>query len=256
VQPAVTLARRYGVTAYPLFEEMLDACDAVAFAVPPAVQQELAGLAAERGKAALLEIPMAADLAGAEELTRTIGAAGVVSQLALTWRYTSAVREFLGVSVPRTRPLGGSARLVSAAFAPGSSARPWQIEMGVLLQFGPHLVDILDAALGRIGDVSGHGDPHGWVGLLLEHSEGRFSEASLTASANVKTARADLEIFGSGGEAAVECEAAAGPDAHQTMYGEFVAAVGGGAAPELDVRRGLHLQHIVGEAAADLIHRA
>lgn len=250
---ASALADKHGVAAYERLDEMLDQCAAVVFAVPPAAQPEIAVLAAARGKAVLLEIPIAGDLAGAEELADGIASAGVVSQVALTWRYAAAIRRFLGTSVPQSRPLGGSARLISAAFGSGSSVSPWRAEMGVLLNLGPHLVDMLDAALGHVDTVGAHGDPRGWVGLLLEHAEGRFSEASLTASAQVESARAYVEVFGGGGSAEIEAEAATGRDAFLTMFAEFAQAVERGASHDLDVQRGLHLQRIVEEAQTDLI---
>ena len=255
-QAASALADMHAVAGYESFNEMLDQCDAVVFAVPPAAQPQIAGLAAARGKAVLLEIPIAGDLAGAQELAEAIGAAGVVSQVALTWRYASEIRRFLDTAVPHTRPLGGSGRLISAAFRPESSASAWRAEMGVLRNLGPHLVDMLDAALGRIGTVRAHGDPRGWVGLMLEHAHGRFSEASLTAAAQVDAARAYVEVFGGGGSAEIECEAAAGRDAFGTMFAEFAQAVAQGTPPGLDVQRGLHLQRVVEEAQTDLIRTA
>lgn len=255
-QAASALADKHTVAAYERFDEMLDQCDAVVFAVPPAAQPEIAGIAAARNKAVLLEIPIAGDLAGAQELAEAIGAAGVVSQVALTWRYASEIRRFLDTAVPHTHPLGGSGRLISAAFRPESSASAWRAEMGVLRNLGPHLVDMLDAALGRIDTVRAHGDPRGWVGLMLEHANGRFSEASLTAAAEVDAARAYVEVFGGGGSAEIECEAAAGRDAFATMFAEFAQAVAEGTPPGLDVQRGLHLQRVVEEAQTDLIRTA
>jgi predicted dehydrogenase len=256
VPAAGALADKYGVAAFPRFDEMLDQCDAVVFAVPPAAQPEIAGIAAARGKAVLLEIPVAGDLADAQELADAVGTAGVVSQVALTWRYASAIRRFLDTAVPATRPLGGSGRLVSAAFRPESPASAWRADMGVLRNLGPHLVDMLDAALGRVDTVRAHGDPRGWVGLMMEHADGRFSEASLTAVAQVDAARADVEVFGGGGSAEIECEAAAGLDAFPTMFAEFAQAVERGTPPDLDVQRGLHLQRVVEEAQTDLIRTA
>jgi len=250
------LSERYGVTAYERFEQLLDQCDAVAFAVPPAAQPDLAGAAVRRGKAVLLEVPIAADVTGAGELTVTATAARAVTQIALTWRYASAIRTFLSSSVPRIWPMGASARLFSANLAPGAATRPWQAQMGVLLSLGPHLVDLLDAALGRVGEVRAHADPRGWVGMLLEHSDGRFSEVSLTAAADVETPRADVEVFGSGGEAAIECETAARQDDVETMLREFVQAAEANRSHELDVNRGLHLQRIVEEAGSSLLRTA
>ena len=255
-QPVGPLPERYGVTAYDRFDQLLDHCDAVAFAVPPATQPDLAGEAVRRGKAVLLEVPIAADVGGAEVLAETATAARAVTQVALTWRYATAVRTFLSSSVPRIWPMGASARLRTADLAPRPAARPWRAEMGVLLTLGPHLVDLLDAALGRVGEVRAHGDPRGWVGMLLEHSAGRFSEVTLTAGAEAETARADVEVFGSGGEAAIECEAAARQDAVETMLREFVQAAGADRSHELDVNRGLHVQRIVEQAGTHLLRTA
>jgi predicted dehydrogenase len=249
---ARSLAGQHGVRAYTSFEELLGQCDAVAFAVPPAAQPTLGGLAAGRGRAVLLETPIAGDLAGAQELALAVEAAKVISQVALIWRYAFAVRDFLAVGVPRTHPQGGSGRLVTAAFAPGSSVPAWRIELGLLRSFGPWLVDLLDAALGPVGAVSAHGDPQGWLGLKLEHTQGRFSDASLTATATLDSQSADIEIFGSGGVAEVDAEAALAPEVFGTMYREFAQAVSRGEPHELDVQRGLRLQQVIEAADADL----
>ena len=67
-------------------------CDAVAFAVPPEVQAELAADAARAGKAVLLEKPIAADLRGAGRLAEAVGGAGVTSLVVLSWRYAASIR--------------------------------------------------------------------------------------------------------------------------------------------------------------------
>lgn len=250
------LAAEYDVPVFDRYSDLLDRCDAMSFAVPPAAQSFLASGAARQGRALLLERPIAGDLAGAEELVREVTAAGVVSQVALTWRYSVAAKEFLTVAVPRTRPLGGSGRVVSAALVGNPPPQPWRLERGVLLDQGPDLVDLLDAALGRIIAVRAHGDPLGWVGLLLEHAGGRFSEASLCATAESMPRRAEVEVFGPGGSAAVDCAGAEGPDSFAEMLASFVAAVETGVAPDLDVRRGLHLQEILDGAETDLFASA
>lgn len=250
---AQRLADKHGAAAFGSFEDLLGHSDAVAFAVPPSAQPDLASLAAQQGKAVLLEVPVASGLDGAQRLAGAIAAARVVSQLALGWRYAGEIRQFLTGSVPHTLPQGGSARLISGALRPGSRVSPWRAEMGALRSLGPHLIDILEAALGPIQQVRASGDPAGWIGLRIEHTGGRFSEASLTATADVTTPRADIEIFGSGGSAAVEAEAAVGPGTYATMYHEFAAAVTAGTSPGLDARHGLRLLEITEEAQADLV---
>jgi hypothetical protein len=123
----------------------------------------------------------------------------------------------------------------------------------VLRSLGSHLIDLLDAALGRVGAVRAHGDRHGWMGLLLEHSAGRFSEASLNATAAEGSERADVEVFGSGGAADIDCLGAVGQEAFDTMFLEFAQAVERGVPHELDVRRGLHLQQVIERAEDDLL---
>jgi hypothetical protein len=119
--------------------------------------------------------------------------------------------------------------------------------------FGVHLIDVLDAALGRVVDVRAHGDAQGWIGLQFEHEHGRFSDASMSGTVDVDPARADVEIFGPGGAAAVECFAAVRPETYEAMFSEFATAAGRGEPHELDVRRGLHLQRVVGSAETDLL---
>jgi predicted dehydrogenase len=254
LQPAQRLAEKFGVPAYQHLSELLHACDAVSFAVPPVVQAELAAFAAQAKKAVLLEVPIGADQAGAEALTEAVLLNKVVSQVGLTWRYTTVVREFLRAEVPHTHPQGGSGRVVVRA--PDRFTSPWWLERGVLIGVGPHLVDLLDAALGPVAIVRAHGEPDGWLGLLLEHGHGRFSEASLLATTGDEPTRTDIEIFGPGGAASVDPAASVGPDSTLTMYREFAAAVQSGTPHELDVQRGLHVHQVVEEADTDLVRRA
>jgi predicted dehydrogenase len=253
---AQQLGWKYDVTPYGRYSDLLDHCDAVTFAVPPAAQALLATTAVQRGIAVLLEKPIAGDLAGAEDLVGEVERAGVVSQVALTWRYSMAVRKFLTTQVPQTRPLGGMGCLVTSALVDRSTAQPSRLERGVLLDQGPDLVDLLDAALGRVIGVQAHGDPLGWVGLLLEHAGGRYSEASLCATAAVEPDRAEVEVFGPGGVAGVNCADATGPDAFATMVRDFVTAVEHHTPPVLDARRGLHLQEVLDHAETDLFTHA
>jgi predicted dehydrogenase len=253
-ESARALAEKHGVQAYEHLNELLRACDAVAFAVPPVVQAELGAFAAQAKKAVLLEVPIGGDQYGAEALTEAVLLNKVVSQVALTWRYTTAVRTFLATEVPRTHPQGGVGRVVVRAR--DRFVSPWWMERGVLFGVGPHLVDLLDAALGPVAIVRAHGEPDGWLGMLLEHGHDRFSEASLLATTGDEPIRAGVEIFGPGGAASVDPAAGVGPDTWLTMYREFAAAVQSGTPHELDVQRGLHVHHIVEEADTDLVRRA
>ena len=111
-EAARALAEAHGSRAVDGLEELLDLCEAVAFAVPPDVQARVATDAARAGKHLLLDKPVALTVAAAEELAAAVGEAGVVSQMVLTNRYGPRGRAFLaeaegfevvGRAVPRCR---------------------------------------------------------------------------------------------------------------------------------------------------------
>jgi predicted dehydrogenase len=246
------LAGSYAITPYDRFDDLVQHCDAVVFAIPPAAQAEYAADAARHGKAVLLQRPIAGDVAGAEELRLAVERSHVISQVALMWRYAAAVREFVRSEAPAAEPVGGAGRLVSGAFTPGSGVSTWRAERGVLHDEGADLLDLLDAVLGPIAGVRAHGDPHGWIGLLLEQQIGHVSEASMYARAQPGTHRAEVEVHGAGGSARVDCTDVVGPLTYERMYDEFATSVSAGTPHELDVRRGWHLQQVIEAAETDL----
>ena len=255
-EAAERLAGRFGAPTFGTRQELFDNCDAVAFAVPPDVQAELAAEAARAGKAVLLEKPIAGSLAGAEALAASIAGAGVASMVVLSWRYADAVRSFLDAAAAGSW-LGGRGIFVSGAFVGDSPFKtPWRLERGPLLDLGPHVLDLLDAALGPIGAVTARGDLHGMVALLCEHENGMVSEAVLSASVPLSPHRAGVELFGPDGDLAIDCVTAVGPDAFATMRREFADVVRGGAPAgrgPLDAGRGLHLQRVIESAEAQLL---
>jgi predicted dehydrogenase len=248
---ASELASHLGARPFGRYDDLLDACQAVAFSVPPAVQAELAAAAARRGKALLLEKPIADDLDGALRLADAVGDAGVVSQVVLTWRYTAPVRSFLEAAAGLDIT-GGRGEFISGALLGGPFATPWRLERGALLDLGPHVIDLLDAALGQVVAVRAHGASLRWVGLLLEHQDGRVSDASLCATAGVEPHVAGVAVYGPTAAHSVDCAAAVGPEAFAVMRREFAEAVAGGTGHPLDVQRGLHLQRVIAAVEADL----
>src|SRR5882672_5619329 len=140
-EAARELAARFGAEAAPSFDALLERVEAVAFAVPPDIQAELATRAARAGKHLMLDKPLALTLDQAERLVGEVEAAGVVSQLMLTQRFRPSVTAFL----ERARGFGAiGARLafVSGAFVRGAYATPWRREHGALHDLGPHAFDL------------------------------------------------------------------------------------------------------------------
>ncbi|MFD9466835.1 Gfo/Idh/MocA family protein [Streptomyces sp. NPDC060027] len=240
-------AAPHGAAVAATFEELLDDCEAVAFSVPPSVQAELAPRAAEAGKALLLEKPLALDLSSARRLVDAIDASGVVSQLVLTNRYHPATRKFLAEA--RALDVSGARSCcLSGAFLGGDFATPWRLEHGALLDLGPHVLDLLDAALGPIVRVRGAGDPRRWVELTCEHDSGAVSQASLSGSVDVERGITRIELFGRHPELVFDGGALDHEESWPVLRREFATAVRSGRSGELDAHRGLRLQTLIAQA--------
>jgi len=241
---------RHGGTCFDDVDALVEASDAVAFAVPPDVQAPLAVRAAEAGRALVLEKPIALSLADAERLAAA--AAAVPSLVVLSWRYAAAVRSFLEETAAVT-PLGGRGIFASGAVLGGPFATPWRLEHGPLYDLGPHVLDLLDAAIGPIVDVEAAGDPLGWLTLACTHEHGATSSASLTMATSIQPHRAGVEVYTADRVLEIDCTSAVGVEAFATLRAELASMVTSGTThPSLGVERGLHLQRLIDLAARRL----
>jgi len=239
---AAALAAEYGAVPVPDFDELLNRCEAVAFAVPPAVQAELAPRAALAGRAVLLEKPLGPDLASARRVAGAVAEAGVVSQMVLTKRYHPATRAFLAraAEVASATPfIGARSCYLHGAFLDGEQATAWRLEHGALLDLGPHLLDLLDEAIGPIASVRAAGDPRSWVELTCEHESGAVSQASLSGSVRLPRARTRVELFGAGEGLVYDTAGIDDAECRPVLRAEFAAAVRSGRPGRVTAARGL-----------------
>lgn len=247
---AAALAHEHGAAVAASPEELFDACEAVAFAVPPAVQAPLAVRAARAGKALLLDKPLGADLAAAREVAAAVAEAGVVSQLVLTKRYHPATRDFLAAA-RGTEVTGARSCYLHGAFLGGEMATGWRLTEGALLDLGPHLLDLLDTAVGPITALRATGDPRRWVELTCEHENGAVSQASLSGAVRLPRARTRIELFGPAGELTWDSAGASHRESWPLLRAEFAAAVRTGVGGPLDAARGLRLQELIAMGSGD-----
>jgi predicted dehydrogenase len=257
-EAAEALAAAYGSRAVGSLEELWDRCQAVAFAVPPDVQAELATAAARAGKHLLLDKPVALTVAAAESLARVVAEAGVVSQLVLTNRYGRRGRAFLAAA-EGFEVVGARCASLSGALLDGHPfATPWRRRHGALLDVGPHLFDLLEAAIGPIEELSGRGDPLRWTSLTCRHAGGQVSELSMSIALPLPESVFECVLYGPAGSLAyhrapdqrsAEAELA---EAAATLRAEFARAVTSGTSPALDVNRGLRLQRLIDAATRSL----
>ena len=248
-EAASELAAAHDVDSYESIDELFDSCDAVSFAVPPNVQADLAAAAARRGCHVLLEKPIGSSVAEAEALTAAIDEAGVGSMVLFTWRYAEAVREFLAAAASFDAS-GGAGRFVAGGLLDGPFMTPWRLERGALLDLGPHVIDLLDAALGPVVGVRAAGDLATWTTLHLEHESGVVSEATMSATIGGGVMRSGAELYGPDGVVEIDCAANGFPPFGNVTTAFLAAASGDGGFP--DAARGLHIQRIIADAEAQL----
>lgn len=258
-EQAEAVAGDHGAVVAGSFEELVDRCEAVAFAVPPDVQADLATRAATAGRAVLLDKPIALTLDDAERLTDAVTGTGVVSQVVLTNRYRPSMRAFLGEVVDFAAVAARATFLGSGAVPGDYFATPWRLERGAPLDLGPHVLDALDAVLGPIVEVDAAGDRLGVVALTCRHDRGAVSQATLSATTPVEGSGLTVELFGPRGRLTLDTGATDASDrgrdiraAMATIAAEFAGAVRTGVTHPLDVRRGLHLQRLLAAVEADL----
>jgi len=227
---------------------LISQVDAVAFAVPPAVQAELALQAVKAGKHVILEKPIGSTVDEAERLAGAIADAGVASLVALVRRFAPETVEWLAGLRSVGGWVGGNAQWMSGALLSDDYANSaWRHENGALLDIGPHVIDLMDAALGEITDVVAAtvSDTGLWQ-LILRHEGGATSTVSLCLSLPLQPAFADLTVFGVNGARTLTNRDTPALECFTNLLDDFVAMVHSGTtAHECDVRRGLHLQRII-----------
>ena len=248
---AKALASRFGVEAAPSFSALLERCDAVAFAVPPDVQADLAAIAAQAGKHLLLDKPLALKLDAAVRLVHAIDTAGVVTQLMLTHRFRDYTDAFLA-QARGFHAFGARFAFLTGAFLEGPYATPWRREQGALYDLAPHALDLMEAALGPIEHLSGRGDPRRWVSLTCSHAGGATSELAMSGSLPLPKTICRLELYGPAGTLEFDGVAASSESPWARVRRTFAEAVRSGHSPEHDAHRGLALQELIDRARRSL----
>jgi predicted dehydrogenase len=250
-EAAKELAEAHDAVAAGSVEELLDQVDAVAFAVPPAIQSELAVQAVRAGKHVILEKPIAADLDSAQRLADAVSEAGVASLVMLTLRYAARTREWLAGLAEAGGWQGGSARWLSGALLGGMyEGSAWRKEDGALADIGPHAFDLLDAALGEITEVlAAHRTADDLWQLMFAHSGGATSTATLSLRLPIQPTVVEVAVYGEHGYRALGRRPGAASESYTSMLDDFAAmAASGTTRHDCDVHRGLHLQRIIHQA--------
>ncbi|MGX9295862.1 Gfo/Idh/MocA family protein [Tsukamurella paurometabola] len=238
--------------AFPSPAELFDAVDAVAFAVPPDVQAQLAVQAARAGRHLVLDKPIALDLDGAVALADAVEAAGVRSIVAFTRRFAPETRDFLARTA-ELGPVAAEAQWLSGAALSGRfAASTWRHEQGALFDVGPHVLDLLDAAAGPITGVDAaryDATSDTWT-AQLGHEGGGASSLSLSLRTPVLPTVMRVSAHSAHGLAVLESRETPSIACFRVLLDEFLASVAAGTDHPLNVRHGLDLQRVIAQIRA------
>jgi len=198
---ASELATRYGVRAYDDVDALLADVDAVAVALPPDVQAELAARAAEAGRHLLLDKPVSLTTAAADRIVRAVDKHGLASVVFFTNRFYDSIESFVRQSAATGGWAGARATMFASIFRPGSpyADSPWRREHGGLWDIGPHALSVLLPVLGPVAAVEATDGPYGTAHVLLRHTGGAVSTLALTLDAPPAMAATEIVFYGEPG---------------------------------------------------------
>jgi predicted dehydrogenase len=237
---AAEVAARCGARAFEDVDDLIAAVDAVAIALPPDVQAELAVRAAEAGRHLLLDKPMALSTAAADRVVAAVERNRLASVVFFTNRFFAAVDAFLRAAAAAGGWDGARVAMLASIFQPGNpyAASPWRRERGGLWDVGPHALSIVLPVLGPVAQVAAMDGPRDTVHLLLGHTGGATSTVSLTLDAPPAATARELVFYGGGGTARVPEGDASQVEAFVSAIDHLLRAASGGPGHPYDARFG------------------
>ncbi|MFE9900951.1 Gfo/Idh/MocA family protein [Streptomyces achromogenes] len=254
-EAATELAERYGVAAYADVDALLADVDAVAVALPPSVQAELAVRAAEAGRHLLLDKPLALSAAGGRAVVEAAERAGVASVVFFTTRFQKEPDAWIEEQAAVAGWFTARAHWLGAVFTGDSpfAASPWRREKGALWDVGPHALSVLLPVLGDVRQVAAaaHG-PADTVHLVLDHATGASSSLTLSLTAPPAAAGAEVELRGEAGVSVMPGSSESAVAALSRAADALVRAAGTGRPHPCDAAFGLRVTEILATAQARL----
>lgn len=201
-EAAAELAQRYDGTPYADVDALLADVDAVAVALPPAVQAPLAVRAARAGRHLLLDKPLALSVADARAVAEEAERAQVASVVFFTARFQKEPQAWIEEQAALAGWFTARAQWLGAVFTTDSpfAASPWRQEKGPLWDLGPHALSVLMPILGDVTRVvtAGRG-PGDTVHLILDHAAGASSTVTLSQTVPPAAAGTAYELRGTSG---------------------------------------------------------
>jgi predicted dehydrogenase len=241
--PAKTaaFAERFGIQGHDDLDRLLAEVDAVAIAVPPDVQAELALRAAAAGRHLLLDKPLALSVAAADRVVAAAAEHRVATLVFFTLRFLPEVAVWMDQATATGGWHGGDGAWLGTALQPGSpfAGSAWRHRKGALWDFGPHMLSLVLATLGpveRVAAGTGLGDT---VHLVLHHQGGAASTLALSQTVPPAAEGIAFKLWGPEGRAEVPEFRLDHLTALEAAIGQFAGLVATGATEHpCDVRLG------------------
>jgi predicted dehydrogenase len=252
---AGALADRYGVRAFADVDELIDAVDAVAVALPPQVQAPLAIRAARAGRHLLLDKPVALDLAEADELVTAVDGSGVASLVFVTNRYRPTIESWVERTAATAGWGGARVTMLGSIFGADSPYRDsqWRREHGGLWDLGPHALSVVLPVLGPVDEAVAVPAPYGTVHAILRHRGGAVSTMATSLDSPPALARWAVMFLGEAGTAQMPAAQDDAVTAFRAAIARLAANVAAGRATDpLDVRSGRDTVAVLSAAQASV----
>jgi predicted dehydrogenase len=252
-EAAGALAGRFGTRPYADVDALFADTDAIAIALPPAVQAPLAVRAARAGRHLLLDKPLAIDVPDARAVADAVKETGVASAVFFTSRFADEPRAWIAEQARRGGWFTAHAAWIGALDGGPFANSPWRHDKGALWDVGPHALSVLLPVLGDVREVAaattGPGDT---MHLVLRHDAGASSTVTLTLTAPGAATGSAVELRGDHGVTAMPPNGDTPVAALNRMIDILIDSARTGSPHDCDAVFGLRVVEILDEAARRL----
>jgi predicted dehydrogenase len=182
-QAAEVIGARYQVKAFTEVDELFANVEAVAVALPPDVQAELAVRAAKANCHLLLDKPVALTTTAADALVAQADQSGVRSVVFFTNRFQPATVTALREMTATGGWNGARATFFGSIQGTPFEDSPWRQQFGGLWDIGPHALSLILPVLGPVAEISAMSGPRHTTHVTMKHDSGTVSSMELTLDA-------------------------------------------------------------------------
>ncbi|MEV8097663.1 Gfo/Idh/MocA family oxidoreductase [Kitasatospora sp. NPDC085879] len=253
-EAAAELAAAHGVPAYDSADKLIADVDAVAVALAPQAQAEVAIRAAEAGRHLLLDKPVALTVPEARRIADAVTANRLASVVFFTLRFGGERVGWLAEQAARDGWFTARCDWLGAVFTTDSpyAASPWRQEKGALWDIGPHALSLLLPVLGDAVSVTAAAGPGDTTHLVIGHAGGASSSTAVSLTAPPQAAGVALELRGEAGVHRLPDQGVPPVDAFGHAVDALLAAADSGTPHPCDAAFGLRVVEILAAAEHSL----